>query len=589
MSYHQEERNLESVGKPVKLQPYTNVTPESKKPHGLSNGRSLSITGSASASGRGSRASSGASYYTKQLKLDGKRGSKGDGGYRKSKGAVQSLTKNLKNMKTAVSSIPDSETVITAPSSATQRVLASIGGASDSDKESDNPELGNDELDFSKLNNGLAYPQYDFDVEDDGGLFHDVGDINNLESLSLPTIMTKDKTPAEILQLLRKLERPGSPAQKYFRRSNSYSHSSKQVSRAVGRRLSLGSIPEGKVVTDYKEEMTDDNDLASQFFRDLENTIRGVNSPDVEGVEERGQSPSGCSSDEDVPVTTPCGSSKADIQEEHTSGTSAASKSPKTLKILNFSWDPTSNLVHTEVSSTPITSMERKPSLRVPTKRQPPTSIPALEVTPPTSLHVPSETPRKITPPSHRVTPLRKITPPPHEVMPPSYSEEVPDSSTHDISGCYPPPSDSTVPSRRITPPPRKITPPYRRDTPPSRKLTPPSRKVTPPPRKDTPPARRITPPPSKALPVYHMTSLDSEQPSPYMDSLARRPISPGAATPPVSSSMHSVPFQLSLSEPCITPTQDIDEELCADSTRNVAAPLFYLEESEESEEEVSF
>lgn len=591
MSHHQEGRNLESVGKPDMLQPYTNVSLKSKKLPGKGS------TGSASASGRGSRATSipmGVKFYTKRVKLS----VKGDGNRKKSKGDAESLSKTIGDIETVVSSVPDPALGILQQFETSDGInpMTTAVDALDSDKQSDNSGTESDELDFSKLNDvDLAYPQYDFDIEDDSSLFHDVGDFNNLESLSLPTVMTKDKTPAEILQLLRKLGSPGS-GKRTYRRSNSYSYSSKQASSAVGRRLSLGSIPEGKIVTDYKEGEEEDNDIDSQFFRNLENTIRGIGSSDEEGKEDRSRSPSplgephssGRASSDEGSITdsahtdyslspSPMVSSSEADTHDHEEETVVAAKPPKTLKILNFAWDPSSNLVHTEVSSMPITSQERKHPLKLtmqPDTFQPPHSLPTLEVTPPASLHTPSEAApsimRKITPPLRKVIPTRKITPPPDA---PSYHEIL----SHEVSGdpmpqvyeVAPPSDDIVVMLRRITPPSRKVTPPSWR--PPPRKVTPPSR-----------PARKITPPPHE----FHVTSHDSGE---SLSSLAMRPLSPevgGATTPPLNSPLQPLPFHLSLSEPCITPGQQGGEEFYTETApANFSTPLFYLEESEEEEE----
>ena len=578
MSYHQEERNLESVGKPDKLQPYTNLPPVSKKP---GKGRRVSDATSSSGSGRGSRASSiptaGIKFYAKRLRLGGKGDAKGS--RRKSKGDTEPPIKTPGKVETAVSSVPDASVGISLSQqdfSHDRREHEISVDAPDSDKQTSSDS---DELDFSKLNDvQLAYPQYDFDVEDDSSLFHDVGDFNDLDSLSLPTIMTKDKTPAEILQLLRKIGRPGSPADgRRYRRSNSYSHSSKQA-RSLSRRLSLGSIPEGKIVTDYKEELDEENDINSQFFRDLENTIRGFSSAGEEGREDGGERPPSADTSSDEGSSPPAPDPHTDFgllpppvlssgtPEEEILGTKA--QPPKTLTILNFEWDPGSNLVHTEMSSTPITPMDRKLSLKSLMTLQQPHDVPVLEVTPPspipTHLTLSEEAPartRKITPPSRKVTPppqLRKSTPPPHEVIPSAYSSEP--KVAHDTSGDTTESDDVIRPLRKITPPSRKITPPSRRNTPPSRKITPPLREVS---------------------PLCHAMAYDSGSSS-SNDSLVivRRPISPGATTPPVNSSLHSVPFHTSLSEPCLAPTQ---EELHADTAPTT--PLFYLEESEETEE----
>lgn len=615
VSHHQEQKNLDSIGKPDKLHPYTNFPLGAKKLHKAADkGRSGSIASSSpqspmatvQGSGRSSRASSyGVKFYAKRLKLNEKIG----GSHKKSKDATKGVElhkKGLGNIETVVSSIADSEGM-----SKPQRNGAATSSdmVSHQEEQSDYSDTESDELDFSKLNREeeLVYPQYEFDVEDESSLFHDVGEFNNLESLSLPSVMTKDRTPAEILQLLSRLGGPG----RNYRRSNSYSYSSRQSSGTYGRRLSLGCIPEGKIVTDYKEE--EDNDLDSQFLRDMELTIQGTRSSDEDDGKEEGQggrspSPSGpiaCASSDDGSVTSssagtytdyslspsPAGftSGEAGAEEEEPSAVASVAP-PKTLKVINFAWDSTSNLVRTHVSSTtPITPLVRRLPLKAlptqpnssphdphpPTTEGTPYNLPTLEVTPPATLpaqHRPAEaassTVRKTTPPLGSL-PSRKITPPPYDVMPPAYCETI-SSASGDISGnlvtqpreATPPPGDVAAPTRKMTPPMRKVTPPPRKFTPPSRKITPPSRS----------PLRKATPPPHDVLPLVLTTCMEE-------DASTMEPEAGGYNTPFQNTlSFHSSPSNFTVSS---------SEQTGEAPKPNPAAPsrpVFYLEESEEEE-----
>ena len=235
VSYHQEEKNLEAVGKPDKLHLYTNYSGNdskklSHKPKKRGSSASSSRVATAQGSRRSLRAGSQASSSVK--------------GQRKRSGLVNAACKKgskkppKEALNTVVSTIPESVVTDDGTTTAAENISQANSYVSNSDEQSEN-SLENDEK--------LAYPQFDFDIEDDddGSLFHDVGDFNNLDSLSLPLAMIKNRTPAEVLQLLRNPS--SSDNSRRCRRSNSYSYSHSHSSMPLyGRRLSLGSIPEGK-------------------------------------------------------------------------------------------------------------------------------------------------------------------------------------------------------------------------------------------------------------------------------------------------------------------------------------------------------
>lgn len=391
-------------------------------------------------------------------------------------------------------------------------IASGIVDTSDSDRQSEYSDSERDELDLHEMSNaggtGLAYPQYDFeeDDDDDNSLFHDVGEFNNLESLSLPSAVTKDRTPAEVLQLLRNFGSPGN-GRKKFRRSNSFSYSSKQSAGPPGRRHSLGSIPEDKVVTDY-EELDEEDRIDSQLLRDFEKVINGISGTgiieDVLKTGDKGRSPeestAGTDNSEPLKKSSVSTSSCPDILlEAGTQGledefsafaTAKPSKSLQTLKIVNFAWNPVSKLVYTQVSSVP---MERKPSLKVSTHQdttQLPHNHPTLEDS---SLASEIMVPQETTPSLQGgggVRPEREVSPLSQKTMTPSRTISLPfcEASCPDdvFASVTPPPHIIMSPSRRVTPPPcepssllhegassRKITPPSCRVTPPSCEVPP--------------------------------------------------------------------------------------------------------------------
>ena len=98
--------------------------------------------------------------------------------------------------------------------------------------------------------------------------FHDVGYENSLDSLSLPPALTREKTPAEVMQLLRCLG--GRPSHPLMHRSQSYTGArGSKVAGRFQRRFSLGAIPEGQMVTNYSDEDVSSTQLISDLYLDM--------------------------------------------------------------------------------------------------------------------------------------------------------------------------------------------------------------------------------------------------------------------------------------------------------------------------------
>ena len=90
----------------------------------------------------------------------------------------------------------------------------------------------------------------------DGLMFHDVGQVNDLKSLSIPFPSTSGPaiSPTELLQVLR-LASNSDTSRRQLRRASSFTpHRGGRDRSECGRRFSLGAIPEGQIVTHYHDE-----------------------------------------------------------------------------------------------------------------------------------------------------------------------------------------------------------------------------------------------------------------------------------------------------------------------------------------------
>ena len=519
VSYRQEKKNLSSVGKPDKMIPYTNYRPKSVTSRG---GSAVSSQRCKTPSARihsryHSRATKSAppqsvQFYAKKLKSRAKerneRGERSRTGISRGEDTYVSHIASSSDevVVTKIRSIPQKSFMLDEEDEDTYPGPSATAAGALSDEEfstsmySDDP----DELDFSKLvgqSDELA--QFDFvDVEDDASLFHEVGEMNSLDSLALPAVLTKDKTPAEILQLLRHLGSSDNRHGRRLRRSSSFSASNKQLHGHFRRRLSLGSIPEGRVLTDYAEE-EEENNIDSQVLRDIEHCILGT-----ETVEQANLS----SAETEHESHSPAKPSTPEAEDSNESESfsmllppSEDTASSHTLKIVNLAWDTTSNTVQSRVSETRLASSPRRSSSRSPS---PTPSNKSLRSNGSTSHIIPTGGVVIAAPPLEIAS--KKITP------------------SH---------RDSTLASRKLTPPSSKTTTPMPRSvTPPillsSRRLTPPSRKLTPPSRKVTPPSRRLTPPSSN---LAHLSQHATPVPPPCENqSSSMSPLSRRQSSPPV-------------------------------------------------------
>jgi len=200
--------------------------------------------------------------------------------------------------------------------------------------------------------------------DDDDMLFHDVGHANNLDSLALPNVLTKDRTQGELIKLLRTLEEP---KPRTFNRSRSMISRRNVQSGRLQRRLSLSAIPEGRIVTSYSDE--DQSVPVSQLLDDsfIEELIKTFS-----------QSPSGEHSPQRVVQDGP--THKGELDTVRMSSTRRPSLSlpvsrpdELTLKVVNIEWDNQSNGVHSVITTSPLSTHPDK--RRTPSPRNSPTTF----------------------------------------------------------------------------------------------------------------------------------------------------------------------------------------------------------------------
>ena len=257
VSLQQTERNVSSVGKPDKMYPYSNYPPQSLRRHKYANR-------GASSQSKSNRSSRAVSTITRSMSRATTPSSVGARHYRR-------LFKQ-KQPKAEATPSPDRQSVLaiepSVPSDSPPQANNLQNGATDlptshTPSGDNQEEMFRDASTLREENDG-AIEFFVGDAEDIQGLkddgddddlddlaFHDVGHANSLASLSLPGVLMKGKTPAEVLQLLRYL---GNPDPRSLRRSRSYTHNSSRHAmfrNKFQRRLSLGAIPEGEMVTNY--------------------------------------------------------------------------------------------------------------------------------------------------------------------------------------------------------------------------------------------------------------------------------------------------------------------------------------------------
>ncbi len=294
---------------------------------------------------------------------------------------------------------------------------------------SDHEEEEIDELDFSKLKENNAFTEGD---EDD--LFHDVGQTNSLNALSLPNTLTKDRTPAEVIQLLRSF---GGLSRSY-NRSNSFSHEYSIAQRSrFQRRFSLGAIPEGQIVTNYSDEDQSSSQLLDeQFLESLIHSLSGdggnthtnKSMQDANRQHDLRDGDLDSEPESDDSETLSCGSNEekfpADFDEQSGEQVSAIPQveisqddtpplftRPQSLKVVNLAWDPALNTVHSHISESPLSppDFSRMGGRFTPTRRlTPPNNAQSHKVQSPTNSQASTRSQNSLrisVPPSPRYSP----------------------------------------------------------------------------------------------------------------------------------------------------------------------------------------
>lgn len=392
---HQETRNVESIGKPDKLYPYTNYPPARlRSAHSEEQSRKANTL----KSGRSSKATFHSSNYSSLLMLSGK---KSHTKARKTPVNIKTVLGDLDQTSCSKTYLDETDCCKTESVSSVeaglelnneckQKSLAGEAGFTDQTENYENMWSMSDDLN-----------DYCTEEDDEDLLFHDVGNTNNLDALALPDTLTRDKTPAEVIQLLRSIGGGGGTASRSFKRSQSMITKRNLIQPGnCTRRQSLSAIPEGRMVTSYSDEECSTSQLLDEEFvevllrnlsRNWETDIDQQEETTVEQAhtvsEEIESSPKDCiTSDKQVspekrssPTDNqlnrnptahilnteafvslkPTGSrqtpAKIHVHQNCRSSQAFSDQDPKTLKIVNIAWDPNSDNVQSTISLCPLT------------------------------------------------------------------------------------------------------------------------------------------------------------------------------------------------------------------------------------------
>ena len=254
ISLHQADRNISQIGKPDKMYPYTNYPPVNLRLHNSASsslpsssvdtrpGANLRLVQSARTT-RSSRPYSGKSLKSQSLSST----------HYYSHG--RRMPHRTKNTPTGdIHSSSESPTPKhCSPSHATKpKMSMNIINLESVDLPPGNrhhESSGSEDSDNGGSSTSI-----------DGLTFHDVGQVNDLQSLAVPSVSTDKPTisPAELLQLLRLASNDTN--KRSLRRASSFSSRGSKERSDRGRRFSLGAIPEGEIVTHYLDEQPEDFD-----------------------------------------------------------------------------------------------------------------------------------------------------------------------------------------------------------------------------------------------------------------------------------------------------------------------------------------
>lgn len=518
IALHQEKRNIGSVGKPDKMYPYTNYPPEAIRSH----------RSSVCPAGKSKLGSSRTSRPTSIITRSSAHVPAGVKYYRKlyKKWQHQTAAKVGSATRETPSNDNQGDIQVESDSQVTQTVERVTptdemeeGISSDVQIAEENTHNTN-ELIFSREQRGeqTISPDLendDMDVDDDFA-FHDVGYANSLNALSLPCSLTKERTPAEVVQLLRSF---GSPGPKSYKRSHSYSQATSRYKSMSQRRFSLGSIPEGKIVTSYSDEDASSTQLLN--YHDIETLIqnysRGSNrrrawEMDDDYNLEEDQAEEATVSESEESLSSPDGSDDVfefsqrtdfrdcNLQTQQFHATNSDSvllekrkqanpakaspsrrlSTPKSMAFVNLAWDSKSNTVQSQVTVLPMSTLNHRgkhtrihrptpPGSRSPSPSESrPRSLSLYEVralsrspsprdpkmTPPQSRELTSpHTPRSSSPSMEYVHPASGIPNPASSYQPSSLLQAASKQARHRISSPLPNPGFSPATSPLFTSP----------------------------------------------------------------------------------------------------------------------------------------
>ena len=255
LSYSQVPNNLKSVGKPSKMYPYTNYPEKSYRAQKPGDNKRINNDRC--------RGSKQAHYRSKTFPLERTNG----------KTSAKECRTSDDHAKKAInddqSASNDKNCNVVIPTASTNN---SDEAEKNHFQDNGNSEKSNEQeiiiSDGNVTENGRCLEHLVLDTNDSSDLtFHDVGPVNDLQTVSAnvssPTIVRLLQT-----QTLQQVTQTA-PAPV---RSVSYSqinHRHNAYRGKLYRRVSLGSIPEGKVVTDYSRELDDDHTLQDAIIREL--------------------------------------------------------------------------------------------------------------------------------------------------------------------------------------------------------------------------------------------------------------------------------------------------------------------------------
>jgi hypothetical protein len=359
----QAKRNIECTGRPAKLHPYSNYPPRKQcRP----SSKKASVR-----SGRSSRASNTTSSPSPApLIIASDRRIQEQDGNEMATAQPQRVDENTTLCRNQENSSDSGEEQCDVtdhrPSELNLGLLKNSSEPlipeTESDETADDVEVqfligGVDEDDEGETEAGIEYEEGDDEIA-----FHDVGRAN---SLSLPGALTKNRSVACVMKLLRHLgsSGSGSHASRYTRR--------RSFSCGLQRRFSLGAIPEGQMVTNYSNESVVSLEEKSSWLRLPDTRRSGIWQEGDEGG--RGEA-----KDDNIDRRQVLGESSASDYSSQTEveregdNDDRAQVERKTLKIVNLLWDVSSSTVQTSVTESPMTPLNH--TLQSATPRPRPTS-----------------------------------------------------------------------------------------------------------------------------------------------------------------------------------------------------------------------